>query len=144
MESEWTNSRNVALAYPDNLLEFISTSFYPLFLQNGIPWAVEYYEWGSYNQLPFKVLPANFMLFIEYNFISVMIQMVHCFDEAWLDIFCVYQQVRMEHFSHFPRYTKNLTRAWDMVGLCKMEKKLLVIKKFISKSLGDNQRRFHY
>lgn len=41
--------------------------------------------------------------------------MVHCFDEAWLGIFSVYQQVRMELFSRFPQYMKNLTRAWDMV-----------------------------
>lgn len=42
--------------------------------------------------------------------------MVHCFDEAWLGVFCVCQQVKMELFSHFPQYMKNLTRAWDMVG----------------------------
>ena len=50
----------------------------------------------------------------------------------------------MEHFSHFPRYMKNLTRAWDMVGLLQNVKKATGLKKIISKSLGDNQRRFHY
>lgn len=36
----------------------------------------------------------------------------------------------MELFSHFPRYMKNLTRAWDMVGYLQDEKKLLVTKTF--------------
>lgn len=49
--------------------------------------------------------------------------MVHVFDEALLGIFYICQQVKMELFSHFPQFMKNLTRAWDMVGPLQGRKK---------------------
>lgn len=93
-----------------------------------------------------KVLQTNFKLFIESAFIRAVIQMVHCFAEAWLGIFYLYQQVRMEPFSHFPRYMKNLTRAWDMVGYLQDEEKKLLdthTHKYF-KSLWDDQTSFHW
>ena len=113
-----------------------------LFL-NGFSWAVEYYKWGSYNQLPFKVLPTNFKLFIESSFISVMIQMAHCFDEAWLDIFCVLSPGQDGTLQSFSTVHEKFNKSLGHGRLLQNGKKLLVIKKFISKSLGDNQRRRH-